>query len=90
MMQLSKEFAGVDKGAPMINSEGLAAYDPLTFLDLLQSGLTTTSDVVGGEMAAVIEHTKLLTPEDQQAYAAFMLRNNKPAEGAAAAPAKSD
>ncbi|HTQ99279.1 MAG TPA: cytochrome c [Candidatus Acidoferrum sp.] len=79
MMKLAEEFAGVDKGAPAINSEGIATWVEYDFSNLLTAGLTPDGDAVGGEMAKVVDHTKLLKPEDQAAYAAFFLRNNKPA-----------
>ncbi|MES2604681.1 MAG: cytochrome C, partial [Pseudomonadota bacterium] len=44
------------------------------FVAFLQLGMTASFDYVGGEMADVIEHTSVLTEEDQLAYAAFFTR----------------
>lgn len=74
MMQRSREFGGATDVAPQIDAEGLGGYDTDGFIYLLQSGETPSFDYVGGEMADVIDHTKLLTEEDQAAYAAFFLR----------------
>lgn len=83
MMQLGNEFAGVDMLAPGITPSDLSSWSEEDFVGLLQLGMTANFDFVGGEMADVVEHTKLLTEEDQLAYAAFFLR--EPEEGAVAA-----
>lgn len=75
MIQRGQEFAGVEDVAPQINAEGLGEYDQETFAYFLESGETAAFDYVGGEMADVIDHTKLLTAEDRAAYAAFFLRD---------------
>lgn len=78
MLQMSQEFAGVEGLAPKIDAAG---WSPDEFMGFLQLGMTASFDFVGGEMADVIEHTKLLSAEDQAAYAAFFTRG----EGAAPA-----
>jgi mono/diheme cytochrome c family protein len=91
MMQLGSEFAGVevtDFEAPEITPDALSSWSEDDFVGLLQLGMTANFDFVGGEMAAVIEHTKLLTEEDQLAYAAFFTRD--PEQGADATPPASE
>ena len=77
MMQLSQEFAGAEGIAPDISrgADGLGSWTEEDFMGLLQLGMTASFDFVGGEMAEVIEHTSKLTPEDQDAYTAFFLRD---------------
>lgn len=74
MMQRAQEFSGAEDIAPKINAEGLGDWTGDDFLGLLQVGMTPDFETVGGEMAAVIEHTSKLTPEDQAAYVAFFKR----------------
>jgi mono/diheme cytochrome c family protein len=74
MMQYDQEFAGATDIAPAINAEGLGGYTHEDFLALLQLGLKPDFDAVGGEMESVIDHTSKLSPEDQEAYAAFFMR----------------
>ncbi|MEY4641837.1 MAG: hypothetical protein RLZZ227_1831 [Pseudomonadota bacterium] len=80
MMQYDQEYAGVPDFAPEIDAEGLSAYGHEDFVALLELGMTANFDYVGGEMAAVIEHTSTLTPEDRDAYATFFLRSEAAAE----------
>ena len=83
--ELGNEFAGVEvEGfeAPAITPAALSSWSEEDFIGLLQLGMTANFDFVGGEMADVIEHTKLLSEEDQAAYAAFFTRDPQP--GAAA------
>jgi mono/diheme cytochrome c family protein len=75
MMQLGQEFAGAEGIAPDISREGLSTWTEEDFMGLLQLGMTASFDFVGGEMADVIEHTSKLSPEDQNAYTAFFLRD---------------
>jgi mono/diheme cytochrome c family protein len=75
MMQRSREFAGVKDVAPDIDAAGVGWWSPDDFVAFLQSGVTAENEYVGGEMARVIEHTALLTEEDQRAYAAFFTRS---------------
>lgn len=76
MMQRGQEFAGAESVAPQIDAEGLGGdWDQDGFAYFLESGETPSFDYVGGEMADVIDHTKLLTAEDRAAYAAFFLRD---------------
>jgi len=77
MMQLANEFAGSDIVTAQINPEGLKGWIEVDFIGLLQLGMTASYDFVGGEMADVIEHTSLLTMEDQEAYTAFFLRDTE-------------
>jgi mono/diheme cytochrome c family protein len=74
MMQLGNEFAGSEIVTAQINPEGLRNWTEEDFVGLLQLGMTASFDFVGGEMADVVEHTSLLTQEDQEAYAAFFKR----------------
>ncbi len=74
MMQLSQEFAGVEGLAPAINEEAVGGWSVDEFVGFLQLGMTASFDFVGGEMEDVIDHTKLLSEEDQAAYAAFFTR----------------
>lgn len=86
MTQLGREFEGVDVTdfeAPGITPTDLSSWSRDDFMGLLQLGMTANFDFVGGEMAEVVEHTSLLTEEDQAAYAAFFTRD--PEEGDAAA-----
>jgi mono/diheme cytochrome c family protein len=76
IMQRSQEFAGVKDVAPELDPAGIAGWTTEDFIGLLQFGVTATFEYVGGEMADVVEHTALLTPEDQQAYAAFFTRGS--------------
>ena len=77
IMQLENEYAGVDMVAPAIDPESLGGWAEVDFVGLLQIGMTANFDFVGGEMADVVEHTSVLTIEDQEAYAAFFLRENE-------------
>lgn len=74
MLQMANEFKGSDIVSADISPEGLRAWTAEDFVGFLQLGMTANFDFVGGEMLDVIEHTKLLTPEDQEAYAAFFTR----------------
>lgn len=76
MTQRAQEFAGAENIAPEIDAEGLSGWDADGFAYFLESGETPSFDYVGGEMADVIDHTRELTPEDRQAYAAFFLRDS--------------
>jgi hypothetical protein len=76
-MQRGREFAGIKDVAPDIDPAGISHWTAEAFVALLQFGLTADDEYVGGEMADVVEHTALLTPEDQQAYDAFFTRGNK-------------
>jgi mono/diheme cytochrome c family protein len=82
IMQRAQEYAGVKGIAPVINPEAISYWGVDNFVAFLQVGVTAENDYVGGEMADVIEHTALLTEEDQKAYAAFFTRM----VGAAKAP----
>jgi mono/diheme cytochrome c family protein len=82
MTQRAQEFAGIPEFAPTINGEELAGWTTDDFVAFLQLGLTPEGEFVGGEMAAVIEHTKALSEEDQAAYAAFFLRGDGAAPAA--------
>jgi hypothetical protein len=77
MMQLGQEFAGAEGIAPDISRgpDGIGSWTEEDFMGLLQLGMTASFDFVGGEMAEVIEHTSKLTPEDQDAYTAFFMRD---------------
>ena len=77
MMQLSQEFTGAEGVAPDISRAGLSTWTTEDFTGLLQLGMTASFDFVGGEMAEVIEHTSKLTPEDQDAYTAFFMRDTE-------------
>lgn len=74
MMKLAEEFKGSDIVQRNLTPAGLQEWAPDDFVGLLQIGMTASGDIVGGEMAKVIDHTSALTEEDQQAYAAFFLR----------------
>lgn len=74
IMQLPQEFAGSDIVSAEISPDGLSSWTAFDFVGFLQLGMMANFDFVGGEMADVIEHTKLLTEEDQEAYAAFFIR----------------
>lgn len=76
MMMLNQEFAGVEDVAPEIDPEGLSSWTANDFVGLLQLGMTASFDFVGGEMEDVIDHTKNLSEEDQEAYAAFFTRGS--------------
>jgi mono/diheme cytochrome c family protein len=75
MMQLSQELGGAEGIAPAIDADGIAAYGFDDLVYFLQEGATLDFEIVAGEMGDVIEHTRQLTLEDQQAYAAFLLRD---------------
>jgi mono/diheme cytochrome c family protein len=81
MMQRSKEYYGAKDIAPDINPLRISDWTPDDFVAFLQSGVTASNEYVGGEMADVIEHTALLTEEDQRAYAAFFTRGHGAASG---------
>lgn len=74
MLQLGNEFAGSQGVAPAIDAESLAGYTADDFLYFLQEGMNLDFEVMAGQMGKVIEHTSQLSPEDQDAYVAFMLR----------------
>ena len=74
MLQRGNEFAGSEIVTAQISPEGLAGWGTEDFVGFLQLGMTASFDFVGGEMAEVIKHTSLLSIEDQEAYAAFFLR----------------
>lgn len=75
MMQLANEFAGSDIVKAQISPEGLAGWTTEDFVGLLQLGMKADFDFVGGEMQAVVDHTSQLSLEDQEAYAAFFIRD---------------
>jgi mono/diheme cytochrome c family protein len=77
MMKLAREFQGSQIVKANISPDGLKDWTSDDFLGLLQIGMTASEDYVGGEMARVVEHTSLLTAEDQEAYAAFFLRKSE-------------
>ncbi len=77
MMILSQEFAGSEIVSKSINPEGLSSWTAFDFVGLLQLGMTASFDFVGGEMADVIEHTSMLSEEDQEAYAAFFIHEDE-------------
>lgn len=76
MLKNAQEFKGSEIMKVDI-SEELKSWTEDDFLGLLQIGMTASSDVVGGEMAKVIDHTSKLTEADQKAYAAFFLRKTE-------------
>jgi len=76
MMILPQESAGSEIVSKPINPEGLSSWTALDFVGLLQLGMTASFDFVGGEMAEVIEHTSMLSEEDQEAYAAFFIHED--------------
>lgn len=75
---LAREFAGgvLPEGeVEAIDADALADWSEEDFALLLTLGLKPDGEFVGGEMEPVIEHnTSRLTPEDQQALAAFFTR----------------
>jgi mono/diheme cytochrome c family protein len=73
MMVMAEEFTGAEGFAPPVDPEALSSWTRFDFVGLLQLGMTASFDFVGGEMGDVIEHTKNLTEEDQNAYAAFFI-----------------
>ncbi|HHX82595.1 MAG TPA: c-type cytochrome [Pseudomonadaceae bacterium] len=77
MLQLGDEFAGATGVAPAINAEALAGYSAEDFLYFLQEGMNLDFEVMAGQMGKVIEHTSQLSPEDQDAYVAFFLRETE-------------
>lgn len=77
MMILPEEFAGAENIAPQIDPEGLSSWTKDDFMGLLQLGMTASFDFVGGEMMDVVDHTSMLSEEDQEAYAAFFLRDTE-------------
>ena len=74
--QRSQEYFGVKGIAPDINPRRISDWTADDFVAFLQTGVTASNEYVGGEMADVIEHTALLTEEDQRAYAAFFTRGH--------------
>ena len=76
MMLQAQEYAGVEGISPEIDEAAMSAWTANDFVGFLQLGMTASFDFVGGEMADVVEHTKLLTEADQAAYAAFFTRGN--------------
>jgi mono/diheme cytochrome c family protein len=77
MMQQAQEFQGSEIVGVDVSPTGLAEWTSDDFLGLLQIGMTAEFDFVGGEMAEVVEHTSLLSQEDQDAYAAFFTRKSE-------------
>ncbi|MDR2214180.1 MAG: cytochrome c [Pseudomonadales bacterium] len=75
MLQMGNEFKGSDIVSADISPEGLGGWTTEDFVGFLQLGMTANFDFVGGEMEDVIDHTKLLSEEDQAAYAAFFTRD---------------
>ena len=73
-----REFAGAQMGEDQVEAIDKAAIEEWTEKDfalLLSLGLKPDGDFVGGEMEQVVEHnTSKLTPDDQQAIAAFFKR----------------
>lgn len=74
IMQREQEYAGVPEIAPDIDHDAVGYWTIEDFAAFLEFGITAEFEYVGGEMADVIEHTALLTPEDRLAYAAFFTR----------------
>jgi hypothetical protein len=78
MPDLSREFAGGMLGEDVveaIDGQALADWSEDDFLLLLSLGLKPDGEFIGGEMEKVVDHnTSKLTPEDQQALAAFFKR----------------
>ncbi len=74
MMQRNHEFEGSTIVKKQIDAGTMSGWSTEEFTFFLETGSTQSFDVVGGEMADVIEHTKLLSPEDKEAYAAFFTR----------------
>lgn len=74
IMMMNKEFEGSDIVHKKIDAATMATWGISDFTGFLDLGMTKSFDFVGGEMAEVIKHTKLLTPEDKEAYAAFFTR----------------
>ena len=74
IMLLSKEFEGSEIVHKSIDANTIAAWSSLEFTSFLELGMTKANDFVGGEMEDVIKHTKLLSKEDKEAYAAFFTR----------------
>ena len=74
MMMKSEEFTGSEIVSAQITPEGLSSWTAFDFVGFLQLGMTASFDFVGGEMLEVIDHTSKLTEEDQEAYAAFFIR----------------
>ena len=77
MMQLAYEYAGSDIVEASISPEGLAGWVTEDFVGLLQLGMKADFDFVAGEMTAVVEHTSELSLEEQEAYAAFFIRDTE-------------
>lgn len=77
MMEMNNEFAGSELVSAPITPEDFAGWSESDFIGFLELGMTASFDFVGGEMADVIEHTKLLTTEDKKALAAFFLRRSE-------------
>ncbi len=74
MMQRNHEFEGSTIVSKQIDAGTMSGWTIDDFVYFLETGTTKSDDVVGGEMAKVIEHTKLLNQEDKEAYAAFITR----------------
>lgn len=76
---LNREFAGArlgDDDVEAIDDEALAQWTEEDFAFFLFLGVKPDGEFVGGEMEKVVEHnTSKLTAEDQQALAAFFLRD---------------
>lgn len=51
---------------------GLGNWSKADIVELLSSGFTPEFDSVGGAMAAVVQNTAQLTPEDREAIAAYL------------------
>jgi len=73
----SQEFGGSIIVTTPINPEGLSSWTEFDFVGFLQLGMTASFDFVGTEMMQVIEHTSKLSEEDQEAYAAFFVRDSE-------------
>lgn len=74
MMERNHEFEGSTIVSKKIDAGTLSDWSVDEFTSFLQLGMKKNFDFVGGEMADVIDHTKLLNAEDQAAYAAFFTR----------------
>lgn len=71
----SREFEGSEIASADVSPAGLSRWTHIDLVYFFESGMTASFDFVGRDMAKVIEHTKLLTPEDREALAAFLIRD---------------
>ncbi|WP_069299166.1 c-type cytochrome [Neptunicoccus sediminis] len=56
------------------HDDGIGGWAVVDIVTYLNSGFTPEFDVAGGQMADVVENTKLLPPEDHAAIAAYLKR----------------